>query len=280
MNMVNYEGTPLFRAFEMIRREAERYGVAVVGSEIVGLVPQRALNESADFYLRLENFSQDQILEHRLQSAIAAAEENLSDSTGSFGEKVASSAPAPGGGSVAAYSGALAASLGRMVCNLTIGKKKYAAAEPRVKEILSELERACARLRALIAEDAASFESVMEAYRLPKDTDEQKRERDLRIEAASRMAAGTPLETARWAMEVLKYLSELGKIANQNAFSDIATGGQMALAAIKGACYNVGVNLQMIAPEEAAEMRSETRKLMEEAASIAGAIEADMIARM
>jgi glutamate formiminotransferase len=69
MNMVNYEGTPLFRAFEMIKREAERYGVAVVGSEIVGLVPQHALNAVADFYLQLENFSEDQILEHRLQAA-------------------------------------------------------------------------------------------------------------------------------------------------------------------------------------------------------------------
>jgi len=74
MNMVNYEGTPLFRAFEMVRREAERYGVPVIGSEIVGLVPQQALNAVADFYLRLENFSQDQILEHRLQSALEAEE--------------------------------------------------------------------------------------------------------------------------------------------------------------------------------------------------------------
>lgn len=74
MNMVNYEGTPLFRAFEMIKREAERYGVAVVGSEIVGLVPQRALNAVADFYLQLENFTENQILEHRLQSAVEEAE--------------------------------------------------------------------------------------------------------------------------------------------------------------------------------------------------------------
>ncbi|HWO02922.1 MAG TPA: glutamate formimidoyltransferase, partial [Blastocatellia bacterium] len=74
MNMVNYEGTPLFRAFEMIRREAERYGVAVVGSEIVGLVPQRALNAVADFYLQLESFSEEQILEHRLNTAIEESE--------------------------------------------------------------------------------------------------------------------------------------------------------------------------------------------------------------
>lgn len=280
MNMVNYEGTPLFRAFEMIRREAERYGVAVVGSEIVGLVPQRALNAAVDFYLRLENFSEDQILEHRLQAAAETKEENLADSTGIFSELVAANTPTPGGGSVAAYSGALAASLGRMVCNLTIGKKKYTDTEPRVKEIALELERIGARLRALIAEDAASFDAVIGAYRLPKDTDEQKAERNLGIEAAGRGAAGVPMETARCATEVLKYLSELARIANQNAFSDIATGGQMALAATKGACYNVGVNLSMLPAEEASEIRSEIRRLMEEASSIAGAIESDMITRM
>jgi len=74
MNMVNYEGTPLFRAFEMIKREAERYGVSIVGSEIVGLVPQRALNSVADFYLQLEKFSEEQILEHRLAAAMEEVE--------------------------------------------------------------------------------------------------------------------------------------------------------------------------------------------------------------
>ncbi len=280
MNMVNYEGTPLFRAFDLIRREAERYGVAVVGSEIVGLIPQRALNAATDFYLRLENFSEDQILEHRLQSAVETSKQSLAESTGTFSEMIAANTPTPGGGSVAAYAAALAAALGRMVCNLTLGKKKYADAEPRVKEISVELERTQARLRALVAEDAASFDAVMEAYRLPKETEEQQSERELRIEAAARQAAGVPMETARCAAEVLKYLGELSKIANQNAFSDIATGGQMALAATKGACYNVGVNLSMLPAEEASRMRSETGRLMEEASSIAGGIESDMIGRM
>jgi glutamate formiminotransferase/formiminotetrahydrofolate cyclodeaminase len=243
-------------------------------------VPQRALNAVVDFYLRLENFSEDQILEHRLQAAIETREENLADSTGNFSEKVAANTPTPGGGSVAAYAGALAASLGRMASNLTVGKKKYADVEPRVKEIASELERTGARLRSLIDEDAASFDAVMEALRLPKETDEEKAARKGRIEAAGRRAAGVPMETARCALEVLKYLGELAKIANQNAFSDIATGGQMALAATKGACYNVGVNLSMLPEEEAAETRSEIRKLMEEASSIANEIESSMIGRM
>ena len=98
--------------------------------------------------------------------------------------------------------------------------------------------------------------------------------------AQTEIAIRVPMETARRALEVLKYLGELAKIANQNAFSDIATGGLMALAATKGACYNVGINLSMLPEEEAAEKRSEIRKLMEEASSIANEIESSMIGRM
>jgi glutamate formiminotransferase/formiminotetrahydrofolate cyclodeaminase len=283
MNMVNYEGTPLFRAFEMIRREAERYGVSVVGSEIVGLVPQKALDDVADFYLRLENFSQDQVLEHRLQSATEAEPKdggNLLDSIGTFSDLVAANTPTPGGGSVSAHAGLMAASLGRMVCNLTAGKKKYADAEGRVKEIESELSRLGSRLRALIAEDAASFDAVMRAYRLPKETEEQKAERARQIESAGLQAASTPLETARASLQVLKMLGELSRIGNENAFSDIAVGAQMSLAAVKGACYNVGVNLGMIGAEEAALKRSEMESLVQEASSIAASIDSQMVARM
>src|SRR3989442_5880801 len=106
----------------------------------------------------------------------------LSSSVGSFAELVAASTPTPGGGSVAAYCGVLAASRGQMVCNLTIGKQKYAEAEPRVKQVKAELEGLSIRLRELIAEDAASFEAVLRAYRLPKETDAEKAERSLQIQ--------------------------------------------------------------------------------------------------
>ncbi len=314
MNMVNYEGTPLFRAFEMVKREAERYGVTVAGSEIVGLVPQRALNDCADFYLQLENFSESQILEQRLiaaleedtatqghadaatvesptapsQSASETSNEslaasphprvavmNLSDSVGLFPELVAANTPTPGGGSVAAHSGMLAAALGQMVCNLTIGKKKFADAELRIKEIRSELERAGARLRELIAEDAESFEAVMAAYRLPKDTDEQKAERAARIEKATRGAIDVPVETARRAFEVLKLVRELADIGNPNAISDVAVAAQLAATAIKGAYYNVRINLNSLSDgERAAQLEQQVTGLIDEARSIAGEVEA------
>ncbi len=293
MNMVNFEGTPLYRAFEMIKREAERYGVAILASEIVGLVPQKALNDSADFYLQLENFSAQQILEHRLQHALEeqarlthksdAAQEaenytqdfTLSDTTGNFAELVASASPVPGGGSVAAHSGMLAASLGQMVCNLTLGKKRYADVAARVEAIKAELIKLGGWLRAFIAEDAKSFDAVMLAYKLAKETDEQKAARKEAIDGATRGAILVPLETAKASREVLKLLAELVKIGNQNALSDVGVGAQLALAAAKGASYNVAINLASLANEkEAAGFRAEATNIVDEAQSLADAIEA------
>lgn len=194
---------------------------------------------------------------------------DLLSSTGSFADLVAEGTPSPGGGSVSAYCGALAASLGQMVCNLTIGKKKYEQAEARVKEIREELENRSVRLKQLIAEDAASFDRVLAAYRLPKESDEQKSERARQIETAGRGAAETPLETASLSLEVLKLLVELSEIGNQNAVSDTAVGAQLALAAIKGAGYNVAVNLSMLPEAEAEELREGTARMIVEANHLA-----------
>ena len=277
MNMVNYEGTPLFRAFEMVKREAERYGVPVVGTEIVGLVPQRALNSCADFFLQLENFNDDQILENRLMAA-SGQSGGLMESTGDFSDLVAAGTPTPGGGSVAAHSGVLAASLGQMMCNVTIGKKKYAELEPQLKQIRGELERLGLRLRELIAEDAASFERVMSAYRLPKETAEQQSARAAEIERATFGAAATPLETAGQAAEVLKHLKTLAELGNPNALSDVATGAQLALASVRGAAYNVAINLSSLTDAEAAaKLRNAVNSLLAQAMETATEIEAKML---
>jgi len=214
------------------------------------------------------------------ESENANLKSEISDSTGSFAEMVAAATPTPGGGSVAAYAGVLAAALGRMVCNLTIGKKKYESVESRVREIETELDSLSARLRELIDEDAASFEAVMQAYKLPKETDEQKTERTCQIEAAGRGAVAVPLETARSSVEVLKLLKELGGIGNTNAFSDVSIGAHLARTAVKGAYYNVGVNLSMLPEEESQTIRRQIIDIVTEAETIAGEIETDMIARM
>jgi formiminotetrahydrofolate cyclodeaminase len=211
------------------------------------------------------------------EPTIAGPKTVLSNSVGDFAELVAASTPTPGGGSVAAYCGVLGASLGQMVCNLTIGKQKYAKAEPRLREVKSELERLSARMRELIAEDAASFEAVLHAYRLPKETGAQKTERTTQIQVALRGAVAVPFETAQRGFEVLRLLGELAEIGSPNALSDVAVGAQLAQAAVRGASYNVGVNLDSIADRESANRTREQMTVMiERSKAIAEQVEAKL----
>lgn len=211
------------------------------------------------------------------ESAAADQQTDLSSSVGTFADLVAAGTPAPGGGSVSAYCGMLAASLGQMVCNLTIGKPKYAEAEQRLTEIRGELERLGARLRQLISEDADSFEAVLQAYRLPKETDEQKSQRTARIQIALRGAVDVPFETAQRSFDVLGLLRELAGIGNRNALSDVAVGARLAQTAITGASYNVGVNLDSIFERDATNRtREEMNRMIEQSGTIAEEVEAKL----
>lgn len=258
MNLTHFEGTPLFRAFEMVCREAERYGVAVASSEIVGLVPQKALDACSDFYLKLENFSPAQILENRLEETLSGT----SSATDSFVDQVAAPVGAPGGGSAAAMAGSLAAALGEMVAGLTLGKKKYQPVEAQVGELRRQLHEARADLSRLVEEDAASYRQVMEAIQLPKSTAEERRERDRALAQATRLATETPMRTARASARVLSLLSELALVGNPNALSDAATGAQLSLAAIRSAYYNVLANLPGLDAEYARTCREEAAGLV------------------
>lgn len=205
------------------------------------------------------------------------SDQSLSGSVGNFAELVAAGTPTPGGGSVSAYCGVLAASLGQMVCSITISKPKYAAVEPGLTEIKSELKRLASRLRELVAEDAASFEAVLRAYRLPKETTEQKAERAVLIQKAVQGAIDVPSETARRSFDVLKLLGELAEIGTPTALSDVAVGAQLAQAAIRGAFYNVCVNLDSIADRDAANnTRQEIEALVHQAVTIAERVAARM----
>jgi len=211
------------------------------------------------------------------EPAIADLKTVLSNSLGNFTELVAAGTPAPGGGSVAAYCGVLAASLGQMVCNLTIGKQKYAEAEPRLRAIRSELEQLGARLRELIAEDAASFEAVLRAYRLPKDSDEQKTERAAQIQIALQGAVDVPVETAQRGFDILRLLGELADIGNPNALSDVAVGARLAQVAIRGASYNISANLDSISDRVAADTtREQMKDMIDQSKTLAEKVEAKM----
>jgi glutamate formiminotransferase / formiminotetrahydrofolate cyclodeaminase len=248
MNLTNFEATPISRVFEMVSRESERYGVAIVSSEIVGLVPQKALNACCDFYLQLENFSANQILENRLNDALPQ-EQALTE----FLASVAAPDAVPGGGSVAAHAASVAAALGEMVAGLTEGKKKFQPVEERVLEIHKDLAVARNELHRLVQEDADAYRGVMAAIKLPKETSEEKTARKAALEQATRAATEVPLRTARLACQVLEMLAVLAEIGNQNARSDAAVGAQLAGAALKGAQYNVLVNLPGLADRTCAD---------------------------
>jgi len=264
MNLTNFDGTPIFRAFDMVAREAARHGARAVSSEIVGLVPQRALDACAEHYLQLESFTPRQVLENRLEEAGAlgggsAASEELID-------RIASATPAPGGGSAAALAGALAAALGEMVSRLTAGNKKFGDVEPRMRELAEQLRASRVLMRSLADEDARAYDAVVAARRLPKATAEETRARDTAIAAATRRATEVPLRTARAAAETISCLEELATRGNPNLISDAATGCQIAFAALKGAEYNVRINIAGSSDAFADACRRELAALVETAA--------------
>ena len=276
MNLVDYEKTQLHQAFEAVRREAERYGVRVVGSEIVGLVPQAALDRSAEYFLQIENFAPGIVLENRIEAAFAGKSEH--ETIKDFVAEVASPEPAPGGGAAAAHAASLGAALGEMIAHLTEGREKFQDVQTEVRDALAELTPLRARLAQAATEDAASFERVMEARRLPQSTEVEKRERANKLEAVLKGAATIPLEVAGVAVQVLELLETLSEIGNPNALSDAATGAQLSLAAVASARYNVLVNIADIEDEEfAEEHRSRAGDLLERAREIAARIEASLI---
>jgi formiminotetrahydrofolate cyclodeaminase len=264
--LTDFEQTPIHRVFEMVKREAERYGVSIVGSEIVGLIPKRAIELTADFYLQLENFSPAQVFENRIEDSFAGASAQGSGKLAAlaqpFLDAVAQPTATPGGGSVAALAGALAASLGQMVAGLSRKKKSQAAYVERLSDALAEFQAASRALAEAIDRDAASFESVMAAYKLPQSAPEEAKHREAAIQQALQGAASVPLEVARRAAEIFERLRQLESMASPSMLSDIRVGRLMAAAAVRGALENVAINLESITDAAfAARMRAESESL-------------------
>ena len=196
MNLTNYRKTPIARVVETIRREATRYGVSIHHSELVGLIPQDALVDAARWYTQLDQFEPEQILEGRMFAAMGGG---LTNAEPDFISQLAAGSATPGGGSAAAHTGAEGAALVSMVCRLTIGKKKYAAVEAQMRAVLERSEALRLSLTAAVAEDSASYEQVMLAFKLPKETPEEEAARLQAIEQATLGAARVPLGVARQA---------------------------------------------------------------------------------
>ncbi len=249
MNLTDFTRTPIHRVVEMIRREAARYGVGISHSEVVGLIPQAALLDSACGYLQLNDFDPEQVLENKM--AALAAEPDLTPTD--FVEATAAATPTPGGGSVAALAGALAAALSSMVAGLTVGKKKYASVETDMQEIIAEAGQLQNRLLRAIGQDSEAFRGVMQAYRLPKGSRAEQSARQEAIEVAMHQASAVPLNTARDALAALKLATSAAAQGNLTAITDAGSAGLMAQAAIGAASLNVQINAQSVQDREAAQ---------------------------
>ncbi|HEX4002200.1 MAG TPA: glutamate formimidoyltransferase [Candidatus Acidoferrales bacterium] len=262
MNLTDFEQTPVHVVFEAVKREAARYGAGIVGSEIVGLIPRRAIEMTADAYLKVENFSPAQVFENRLEEALLAAQSKSSAGFAAlaqpFLDAVAQPSPTPGGGSVAALAGALGASLGQMVAGLSRKKKSLAAHAASFEAAIPQFQAAARELTEAIDRDASSYESVLVAHRLPRETVEEQQQRDRAIQRAFEAAVEAPLQIARRAVEVFEKLGQLEAMSAPSMVSDVRVGRMMAATAVRGALENVRINLESVTDAAfAAKARSE-----------------------
>jgi glutamate formiminotransferase/formiminotetrahydrofolate cyclodeaminase len=271
VNLLDFRTTPLHIVFETAREEAERLGLVVTGSELIGMAPLQVLIDAGRFYLRRQRKSsgapESELVEAAVQSlglnqrapfdptrkiveyAVRAPAPLLSLPVERFLDDVSSGTPTPGGGSAAALAGSLAAALTAMLANLTVGRPGHDAGDA---ELCALAERAQAIKRALadlVDDDARSFDAVMEARRMARGTDAERRTRHLAVQSAIRHAAEVPLGAARLSLEALELTRSAALKGRSDAASDAGTAALLARAALEGAVLNVLINLPGIEDE-------------------------------
>ena len=271
INLLDYHTTPLHVVFETAREEAEKLGLIVTGSELVGLTPLAPMLEAGRYFLRKQGKSAgvperelveiavrsmglDQVApfdpaKKIIESHFAPAAPLMSMTASRFVDEVSTESPAPGGGSVAALMGSLGAALATMVANLTVGKKGYEGAWADLAAMAERGQALKDRLARAVDEDTDAFNRVMEAMRLPKGTPEQQAERRRAVDAANKAAADVPLQTARLCLEAIELADLAAKQGNRNSASDAGVAALASRAGAEGAALNVRINLAGIADE-------------------------------
>ena len=265
MNLTDFEQTPIARVFEFVKREAARYGVEPASSEIVGLIPKKALEEAAEWFLQVENFDSSLILENRLAAVMGGkmAVGGLRAGAEPFIEQLAAPTAVPGGGSAAAAAGAMAAALGHMVASLSRGKKSYLQYERELSEAIARLAHLREELKTAIDADADSYAAVVSAYKQAKESTNG----DAVINHALKGAANVPLGVAERSREITRILEALRPITNPKMASDLTVGLALAHAAVEGALANVEINLESLTePRLADELRAQARALQAQTA--------------
>ena len=299
INLLNYKVSPLHVVFETVREEAAKLGLIVSGSELVGLMPLEPALEAGRFYLRKQGKSagvpERELVETAVRSMgldqLAPFDPGkklieyqfrqpaplVSLAVDRFVDEVSTDSPAPGGGSVAALAGSLAAALAAMVANLTVGKKGY---EPAWEELAALAER-CQALKSQLVravdEDTEAFNQVMSAMRLPKATPEQQKVRSRAVEAAYEAAARVPLNTAGLCYEAIKMADEVASKGNVNSASDAGVAALMGRAGVEGAALNVLTNLGSVKNQA---FKDECRREVDRFMTESGELSAKVIAHV
>lgn len=265
-NLTNFEKTPIYRVQEMVRREAAHYGLTITKAELVGMTPQKALMDSAKWYLQLDDLRDDQVLEYQLYQE--EAEVDLTPHA--FLEATAAANATPGGGAAAALVGALGGALAQMVAGLTIGRKKYENVQADAQAILADAAELRRELTEAVTEDAVAFDNLMVAWR-NKELDKEAKAKA--VEEATIGAAEVPLRVARLSRDVATLAHNIAKMGNRNAVTDAAAGALLARAAVQAAALNVKINIVDLQNRDlAASMKAEVTSLEEETAALATAV--------
>ena len=290
MNITDIQATPLHIAYEEVCRAAGARGLKVTGTEIVGLVPKSVLMDAGKYYLEKQQRSlgisdeeimkiavksmslddlkpfnpKEKVIEYLMEdpAEVAMHERLVRMTLKAFASETASESPAPGGGSISAYMGALGAALGTMVANLSAHKRGW---DDRWKEFSDWAEKGQAimnELVSLVDEDTAAFDKIMAAFGLPKGTDEEKAAREKAIEDATLYASQVPLRTMKASFRVFEVARAMATEGNPNSVSDAGVGALAARSAVLGACLNVKINAVGLADKEkAAELISEAEEI-------------------
>jgi len=273
INFTNYKLTPVHEVFDEVVRQAGILGLRVTGSELVGLIPKEALLAAGRYYLEKQGKSPGVPEDELIRTAVISL--GLNDlvpfqpkkkiiesqfeepqkllarlSLREFANELSMDSPAPGGGSAAALCGALSASLSSMVANLTVGKRGYEKAWRDLKQAAARAQRLKDAYLQFVDLDARAFDKLMEAHRLPKTSEEQKRERDAAFESAAKEATLVPFDVLSKSIDLLKLAKKVAQKGNRNSLSDAGVAGLAARAAAEGAYYNVRINLPNIQDRE------------------------------
>jgi glutamate formiminotransferase len=242
MNLTDFEQTPIARVFEFVKREAARYGLMPVSSEIVGLIPKKALEDAAEWFLQVENFDSSLILENRLAAVMGGkmAVGGLRAGVEPFIEQLAAPTATPGGGSASAAAGAMAAALAQMVAGMSRGKKAYVQYQRELSDAIARLSQLREELKAAIDADAASYDAVVRAFKQAKESASH----NGIVTDALKQATSVPLSVAERAQEITQWAEKLGPITNPRMASDLGVSKSLARAAKEGALANVEINLE------------------------------------